>query len=343
MTLRTAHAIDGATYMADQIRMMQRAASLDAEGIIGVGDLVVRPYLTPGTGARIGLGQALIRGRDGLDPGQTSGQGTYTVYNDADLDVPLVGTAGIGERNDLLILRVEDPTWPGAGWSRNPEVDPMVYPYVIQNVPTNTKTIPVEHRWSAIPLARIEWPANTTTVTAGMIKSVRTVANAKSHLVKRVQRGVEPLDYAGNIQWPEFENWPNIPWDDVEVPSWATQVQVDAIWGQCGYFPDDSASGTGTTDALGQARVSLGVTGNVVRSGWSAYNFNQTSASNGQRVAIFNFDNVALPPSMRGITTSLQMQVSGDPGARGRLRADRASNFRTDLLFQEAAVVDVDE
>lgn len=342
MTLRVPHAIDGATYTSDQIRMMQQAAALGAEGIIDVADLIVRPRATPGTGVRIGRGQALVRGRDGLDPGDTSGQGTYAVYNDAHVDVPLTGTDGAGARQDLLILRVEDPTWPGAGWDHDPETDPMVYPYVIQGVPAGTATIPAEYRWSAIPLARIEWPSNTATVTAGMIKTVRWVANPKSLLVKRVQRGITPIDYAGNIQAPDWENWPDLVWPDVTIPSWATQVQVDAIWGQAGFFPGDKAGGSGSTDARGRVRVALGPGAQTIYTGTSAYNENE-DPNNGKRVAIFNFDQIPIPAALRGITTNLRMQVSGEAGVRGRLRADGAANFRVDLLFQEVAIEDVDE
>lgn len=341
MTLRVPHAIDGATYPSDQIRMMQQAAALGSQGIIGIADLTVKTLLTPGAGVRIGRGQAFIAGRDGLDPGQTSGQGTYTVYNDADLVVNLTGTDGASARNDLLILRVEDPTWPGSGWGHDPATDVMVYPHVIQGVPAGTEEIPPEYRWSAIPLARIEWPDNTSTVTANEIVSVRKVANAKSLLVKRVQRGIDPIDYAGNITDPDYEVWPQTPWDDIAIPSWATQVQMDAVWGQVGFFPSDY-SGSGSTDARGLVRVALGtVAETIVYSDWSAYNFNELSPSNGYRVGIFNFDAQPVPESMRGITTLLRMQASGDPLAGGRLRADEWSNYRVDLLFQEVAVEDV--
>jgi hypothetical protein len=343
MTLQPAFAVDGATYPGAQLRMMQRATSGGAQGIVSVGDLAVRALDVPGTSVRIGDGQALVIGRDGLDPGQVSGQGTYAIWNSGDEVVPVTGTGSAGTRSDLLILRVEDPTWPGSGWVHDPAADPMVYPYVIQGVPAGTTTIPPEYRWSAIPLARIDWPASTATVTQDMIVDVRSLAAPRITTEQRIQTGVTPYDLGGNIT-TYFENWPNLVWEDIVIPSWATQVQMVGTWAQVFYGAEDLASGSGSTDARGRLRVALGFgegggpTDLTTR--FSSYNLN-LDTSNAERHMMLAGDQLLIPAAMRGQAANLRLQCQGTEGVRGRLRADEYATFLGNVTFREVPTVDV--
>lgn len=327
------YAVNGSELDGSVLRAQLKSATRAGEGIIEYGDLRVRELAVPGTSVRVASGACVVLGRE------VEFQGSYYGTNFGEEQVPITATGSGAGRSDMIVAQVEDPTISGSPWAHDPATEPLIYLRVIQGVDPGATTVPPGI--SAIPLARIDLPASTGTVEQGHIVDLRRMMAERSQVVMRVQRGVEPIDYAGNIIKPEFENWPNIVWTDVYIPEWATQVQIDAVWGQVGFFASDQAGGSGTTDALGDARVSLGVTGNVIRSDWSAYNFN-VDPDNGQRVAIFNFDQVAVPASMRGITTSLQMQVAGAENARGRLRADSASNFKVTLNFLERPVVDVD-
>lgn len=326
------YAVDGSELTGPVLRAQLKSATRAGEGIIEYGDLRVRELAVPGTSVRVASGSCVILGRE------VSFQGSYYGTNFGEEQVAISET-GASPRSDMIVAQVEDPTISGSPWAHDPATEPLIYLRVIEGVDPSATTVPPGI--SAIPLARIDMPASTGTVEQEYITDLRTMMDERSKIVMRVQRGVTPTDYAGNIVSPDFENWPNIVWTDIDVPPWATQVQIDAVWGQAGFFPDDY-SGSGSTDARGEARVSLGVTGNVVRSAWSAYNFNQLSPSNGIRVAVFNSDQVLVPAAMRGTTTNLQMQVSGDPLAGGRLRADSSSNFRVTLNFLERPVVDVD-
>ena len=337
MAFGSVYAVDGSELTGPVLRAQLQSATRAGEGIIEYGDLRVRELAVPGTSVRVASGSCVIRGKE------VSFQGSYygTNFGEENIEIPETGAS---PRSDMIVAQVEDPTISGSPWGHDPATEPLVYIRRIPGVPSTATTIAQTSQpgITAIPLARIDLPASTGTVVQARIVDLRQMMDERSKVVMRVQRGVSPIDYAGNITSPDFENWPDLVWTDVDVPSWATQVQIDAIWGQCGFFPDDKAGGSGSTDARGQARVSLGVTGNVVRSDWSAYNFNEMSPTNGTREVIVNFDQVNIPAAMRGITTSLQMQVSGDPDARGRLRADGSSNFRVTLNFLERPVVNVD-
>jgi hypothetical protein len=327
------YAVDGSELTGPVLRAQLKSATRAGEGIIEYGDLRVRALAVPGTSVRVASGSCVILGRE------VAFQGSYYGTNFGEEQVPIAATGSGAGRSDMIVAQVEDPTISGSPWSHNPATEPLIYLRVIQSVAPGATTVPPGI--SAIPLARIDIPANTATITQSMITDLRRMMDERSKVVMRVQRGVTPIDYAGNIQAPEWENWPNLVWTDIDIPAWATQVQIDAIWGQTAFSSNDQAGGTGSTDARGHVRVSLGVTGQVIRSAPSAYNFN-VDPGNGQRIAIFNFDQVAIPAAMRGITTNLQMQVSGEVGVRGRLRADSASNYRVTLNFLERPVVDID-
>ena len=342
MTLQPVFAQDGGTYSAVQMRAMQDAAALGSEGIISVGDLAVRPLATPGDGVRVTAGQALIRGRDGLGPGDTSLQGTYAVWNQGDHTEEVDGTAGVGARSDLVVLRVEDSTWPGSGWTAPPGSPPVVH--IIQGVPSSTRTIPSQYRWSAIPLARIDWPQNTSTVTAGMIVDLRQVANPKRRREVRSQQGGTmsdgvTWDEAGNIVAPDIERWPQHEWTDVPVPHWATQATILGNWDLT--FLKPTGGTAGSDDARGQLHVGLvGGPAPSLTTTPSAYNFNQTGPTNGYRCSVANRDTITIPAAWRGLTVSARMYVSGTPGMNGRLVADNWANFSVDIEFREVPVLD---
>lgn len=328
------YAVNGSELDGSVLRAQLKSATRAGEGIIEYGDLRVRELAVPGTSVRVASGACVVLGRE------VEFQGSYYGTNFGEEQVAINET-GASPRSDMIVAQVEDPTISGSPWAHDPATEPLIYLRVIEDVDPGATTVPQSPTTrSAIPLARIDLPASTGTVEQERIVDLRQMMSPRSLVVMRVQQGVEPVDDAGNIVSPDWENWPNIVWTDVDIPPWATQVQFDAVWGQVGFFPDDYA-GSGSRDARGSARVSLGVTGQVVRSPSCAYNFNE-DPGNGQRPAIFNFGQVAIPASMRGITTNLQMQVSGDPLAGGRLRADTASNFKVTLNFLERPVVDVD-
>lgn len=335
MTFQQVYAVDGGEVSGVVLRRMYQSATRGGSGVIEPGDLRVRALDVPGPQVRISDGACGIPGHE------SSWQGSYYALNIGDhhLDIPPTGSAS--GRSDLVVVRVEDPTLPGSPWTGDPATEPLVRPHLITDVGAGATTIPASYGWSALPLARIDLPPSTATVTQDLITDVRQMLDPRSHMEIRVQHGVSPMDYAGNITQPDWENWPNLPWPDVPIPHWATQVQVDAIWGNCGYFPSDVVGGSGSTDARGVSRIALVAGGVDITTDKAVYNFNLDD-HNGQRVNMICADQVPIPAAARGRTGRLRMQISGEPKVRGRLRASRSSNFRVLLHFLEVPVMDVD-
>jgi hypothetical protein len=326
-------AVDGQTSDAVLARLQLQSATSGAQGVVGAGDLVVTATATPSGDVLVGSGACVITGQE------AAFQGSYFGYNVGPASVSVTPTGGAGGRSDLIVARVEDPTVAGTPWTHDPATEPLIYPRVIEGVSASTTKAPAGQ--SAIPLARIDIPASTSTITQAMIHDLRgaddntTDGNGRSQRALRIQRGVSPIDFAGNIKTPDWENWPNLVWT-VVVPSWATQAQIVAHWGSVLFQSSD-----GNGDATGATRIALGVGGTTVYTNSSAYNFN-INTNNAQRVDIMNADQVSIPAALRGRTCSLSMQVSGGATTLGRLRADGWANFYVDIEFLEVPVANID-
>jgi hypothetical protein len=225
----------------------------------------------------------------------------------------------------------------GTPWTHNPATDSLIYGRVIEGVASSTTKAPSAE--SSIALARIDIPASTSVITQAMIHDLRsaddntTDGNGRAQRALRIQRGVSPVDYAGNVVYPSWENFPDLVWT-VVVPSWATQAQVVAHWGGMLF---DVADGNG--DAVGNLRVHLSSGSTDVYTTLSKYNFNK--AASAQRVEMLNADQVTIPAALRGKTCNLSMQVSG-AGNVGRLKADAYANFYVDIEFLQVPVPNID-
>lgn len=322
-------AVTGAQSSARIARLMHQSGTASGNGIVDVGHLQVLPLEVPGTGVRITAGGATVLGAE------QEFQGSYFAYNVGDATVDITPTGSGGGRSDLIVLRVEDPNIDGTSWGHDVTVDPVYYFRVIEGVSSTATEPPVG--MSAVALARIDLPASTGTVTAGMVQDVRQSANPKSQRVLRVQRGGtmsdgETWDEAGNIQNPDFERWPQHNWS-VTIPKYATQVQILADWTNVFLKP---LTPSGANDAIGQLFVGLvgGPDGPLYTTS-SAYNFNQFSATNGYRCSASNKDQISIPPEWRGLTVQVRMYVMGSAGQNGRLVADSWANFSVDMEFLE--------
>ncbi|MEU2592377.1 hypothetical protein ABZ649_04660 [Streptomyces albidoflavus] len=158
--------VTGGTHPARTMRMMIRDLARGSQGVTEGNDMRVWPLSTPGSGVRISDGSGIVRGA-------AWGQGSYTQYNVGDALVPIAPTGAAG-RNDLVVLRVEDPEYEG---NRDPAGDDIGYFHVIPGVSATATEPPAG--MTAIPLARVALPANTATVTAAMITDLRKIANPR--------------------------------------------------------------------------------------------------------------------------------------------------------------------
>jgi hypothetical protein len=322
-------AVTGAQSSARIARLQLQSGTASGNGVNGTSDMRVLPLAVPGTSVRVTSGGATVLGQE------LEFQGSYFAFNVGDAEIPISPTGSGSGRSDLIVLRVEDPNIDGTPWSHDVTTDPVYYFRVIEGV-SSTATEPPAGV-TAVALARIDIPASTATITSGMIKDVRRLANPKRQRELRVQRGQGGADgrYDEADFTSDFERWPQHDWD-VTIPSWATQVQIVANWFNV-LYPAPGGTG-GNYDARGQVRVGLiGGGSNNIYTPASVYNFNPTSASNGYRCSIGLASQINIPTAMRGTNVALRMYAQSEVDRLNWLVADGWANFSVDLEFREVA------
>ena len=223
----------GATHSPEVARLVAYASTGAAEGIVSPGDLKVVPLSVPGSSVRVLAGAGLI-------PNRAAGgtQQTYAARNVSE-DVKGVTATGSGSgRNDMVIARVEDPFMPGEPWAdpSDPTVGPYVFTRILTNVPASAVASPeaaaaylASQGHSAIPLAGLILPSNTSTITTGMIRDLRKLARPRTQreiFMSNPTPEVAMNNELGTL-WPDYR-------PTVTVPSWATEAYVIATLSSVG-------------------------------------------------------------------------------------------------------------
>jgi len=316
----------GAHHSPEVARLLAYAATSGAAGIVGPADLKVVPLATPGSSVRVLSGACLI-------PNQAAGgdQQTYVGRNPSEDVVSIAATGSGAGRSDLIVARVEDPFMPGESWSDPDDVTvgPYIFTRVIPNVAPGTTEVP--SGMSGIPLARIDIPANTATITAGMIRDLRKIA------LPRRQRYVASWRPADGVEeklahtsqslglFPSMQKL-------VPCPEWATQVKMIVNVGNLIH---------GGERALGGMRAEYGwnLPGNpyvYTETSGIHYAVPPSDAWSLERNTIVIAGEAAIPPSFRGkshyvrIGSNLHTILGG-----GHVNADEWTTVTVDLEFVE--------
>ncbi|MEV0267725.1 hypothetical protein AB0H43_03035 [Hamadaea sp. NPDC050747] len=308
----------GAQHSPEVARLLAYSAMRGNEGIVGSGDLAVKALAVPGASVRVLPGACSIINR-------ASG-GNYQVYAGrliSEDTVPIAATGSGSGRSDLVVARVEDPWLAGEPWPDpvDPTVGPYIFTRVISGVPSTTKTVTeLGLGYSAIPLARIDIPASTGTITAGMIVDLRKVANPRrERSVFTVNPGAtNTLTSTAFTAWPSAASW------SVAVPSWATKAIVRASIGGV-----NMAVGI----AHGEIRVSLG----TVTTQGTGYDETVPTGAVLDRKFWRCADTVTIPSAMQGTTQTLRIEGYRASGATASVAADTASSCEIDIEFIEVA------
>lgn len=306
-------AVTGASHDAQQFRMMVKDLARDQQGVTTGLDLKVTALAVNGAGVQVGDGSAVIAGV--VSPVQ----GHYSAYNIGSDTVSISATGGTS-RSDMVILRVEDPEYEG---TRDPQVDPIVFFEVISNVGTSATAVP--SGYSAIPLARIDIPASTATITDAMITDLRRVANP------RRERILYPYYYGGALTEISgtTETWkthPNLTMANIYIPDWAAKAQV--------VF---SATNIRLVDGsiFGGFRFMLG---GVEAAQWVHIDDNEGTAPH--RIhAIEMVETIDLTTTsgaaMRGTTQPFYSRMRTRTQNNGKIGVDTVTTFKVDVEFTE--------
>ncbi|MFD7615756.1 hypothetical protein [Streptomyces sp. NPDC059802] len=299
---------NGATHSAQQFRMMVRDLVSGAEGITQGTDLKVTQLSTPGSSVQVGDGSGVVRGR------VSAFQGTYSVCNIGAATVPIAATGG-SARSDMVVLRVEDPEYEG---SLNPAVDSINYFQVISGVSSSATTIPDGR--TGIPLARIDIPASTSTITTAMIKDIRQVAAPRRESRLWTQSpaslSTEITGSAGTFSYFTTSAGWTIP-----IPSWASTVRINITASQLRYS---------TAPYYGGLRATFGASLTVQPVNLDD---NQTGIRRGTVAAA---DTLTIPDAYRGTSQLLRLQAAGYSSNTGKVGVDSSTTLIAQVEFEEA-------
>lgn len=177
-------------------------------------------------------------------------------------------TTSAGGREDLVILRAENPYVDGAGsWSEPADLlnGPYMHIRVVEGVAAGTNSVTAHNNtWSAIDLAKIIRPANTGIVSPGHIYDLRSLADPNQQRTKIPGTGVPPIaipDPAVDVPCPApvdlppantaYAHWPNNCTATFPVPARAKTLRLIVwVW--------TSEVRTGRASGQFRARVSYG-------------------------------------------------------------------------------------
>lgn len=303
----------GAEHSAQQFRMMIKDLARDNQGVTTGSDLKVTALSTPGAGVQIGDGSAVIAGK--VSPVQ----GYYNAYNIGSDTVDISATGGTG-RSDMLVLRVEDPEYEG---TRDPAVDPIVFFEVIGNVSSSATAVPAGY--SAIPLARIDIPASTATITNAMIKDLRQVANPRRDrvLTPYYQPGGPVIEISGTSS--TYKTHPNVTLATLAIPSWAATAKV--IFSVNGLR-------LATGDVFGAFRFKLGSV-----EAFQEVFIDDNQGAVARRINVEMVETIDLTTTtgaaMRGTNQPIVSRMRTDPLNDGTIGVDSRTTFKIDVEFLE--------
>lgn len=300
---------DGATHPAQQFRMMVRDLSNGAEGITQGDDLKVAPLGTPGAGVQVLDGSGIVRSK------ANSFGGSYSACNIGAATVSIASTGGSG-RSDMVVLRILDPEYEG---SLDPATDPVMFFDVISNVSSTATTVP--GGYTAIPLARIDIPLSTSTITSGMIVDIRKVANPRRQRTFLTQSPTGLSTQIGGTSGT-FSYFSTAAGWSVAVPDWASTAIVAINVGALRFA---------TASFFGYLRATFGSSLTVQQ---IVLDDNQSGT---RRQTAVGGDTLTIPSAYRGTTQTLRMQACGFTGNVGTVGIDTSSTMLADIEFAEAA------
>lgn len=217
-------AIDGALLNSALARRAEFAATSGASGIVQRDDLKVTQLDTPGVGVQIAPGVGLV-----LNEYQSNPNETYVTSNPGVHVIPSgeMPASNPSAKSYILAVVVGDPDfsqvghpWMGAG---DPPVgEETTFQYVRPTlIEVSAGATDIPGPFPALPLARIDIPANTTTITNAMIFDLRQIANPRTE--RQIFMG-QPTPGA-NVTSAVFANWTDVA-PSVKVPAWATRAKI---------------------------------------------------------------------------------------------------------------------
>lgn len=181
MAIRTPPAwLQAGAHPAEHDRLLI-GALVPAEGVVGFGDLAAAPAGAPDMTVDVAAGAAFVR-----NDLATHG-GTYHVYNDATVNLPIAPADPTNPRKDLVAVRIRDSIYAGG--------DDDAALVVLAGAPAASPAEPaVPLDGSYLVVALVDVPAGATAITSGLITDRRPRAAVPANNALPVGA---TIDYAG--------------------------------------------------------------------------------------------------------------------------------------------------
>lgn len=300
--------INGATHSAQQFRMLVRDLARGAEGVTQGDDLKVTQRSTPGGGVSVADGSGVVRGR------ANTFQGSYSACNIGTADVTISATGGT-VRSDMVILRIEDPEYEG---TLDPASAQIAYFQVISNVSSSATAIPDGR--TGIPLARIDIPVSTSTITNAMITDLRKVANPRRETRQYTHSPATDSTLLGAST--SYNYFSTEAGQNIAVPDWATTVRVRV---------DICNLRFSVANYFGAIRATFGASLTL-----QATALDDDQGTGVRKVPGVIADTLTVPSAYRGTTQLLRAQGAGSSGNTGRINVTSGTTFIYTTEFEEA-------
>lgn len=158
MAIRKASFQQANTHPAEDVRLSLLSGLLVTPGIVGTADLAVAPNGTPNMTVLVAAGGCWLKGSE------TTTQGFYGVYSDAQTTVTIAAADPTNPRIDLIVAKVQDASYSGAVNAAS-----IV---AVTGTPAASPVAPAAPASSTI-LAQVAVAALTTSIVAGNITDKR--------------------------------------------------------------------------------------------------------------------------------------------------------------------------
>jgi len=309
MTRLPAFAVDGALASGRLLRTVAYASTSGMAGIVTPESMKVTAN---GAAVSIGPGAAVIPTRYVASPAYNS----YVVTADASESLAIPATGSGGGATRYIIARIDDPEYGGQG-----DAQGIFWRYEQVSSITNLA-------YPFIALARINQPASTTTITAGMITDLRQVATPRVKPELRVlnlpvgvtDRLTNTTPYPGGQTFPQAAT---DAWGPIDIPTWATRVKIVMTWSSLKVPPGN---------VTGHLWVQIGLNTDPDKIVTQASAYDTLGLSQYSRDTIVHADEVLLPPAVRGTSKRFYPRGAVSSASAGSPQLEVAST--TAMILQ---------
>jgi len=285
--------VKNADHSAEVGRVVANAATGDGEGVNAPTHCKVTASAIPDGNVHIEPGGVTMRNRY---PGGSAQ--SYIGRNEGDEPVAIRPQGSSGTRHDLVCVVVQDPQYPGQPDPADILDGPYTVSKVYEDVPEQTRFLwEVDPNQVGYALARVRMNPSDGTVSPEDITDLRELATPRTQTERLIVNGAA----AKSLAVGDYTQMPDGSSKTIRIPSWATKVQMYAIWSGLVFTDTNNAAG----QARGYALVNLG---SITPTG-TQWLEDATGANKPTTPMLMSGGEAAVPAALRGTVQPLRAQL----------------------------------